>query len=515
MGMAQRAVSRAVAVALTLALAAGSATVADIATPGVADLTRDIDRILGDSRLSGGRAGVVVRSVRTGELLYQRDPDMLFTPASLVKLLTSAAALDALGPGYRFATTVLASGRQRGTVLEGDLYLKGTGDPTMLAADYDALAAQVAASGIRTVTGRLVSDDTWFDRARLGAGWLVDDEPFFFSAQISALTAAPNTDYDAGSLVVNVAPGGRRGAAARVTTTPPTDHVSIDNRAVTGRRTDVVVERPRGANRVVVTGTVAGPASKWISVDDPTGYAASLFRQALAAHGVAITGGGARGAAPKAARNVARHASMPLSELVRPFVKLSNNIHAEVLTKAMGRQAHGEGTWEAGLRVVESFAARHGVRRGSLRDGSGLSRLNAVTPRELTGFLVSIRDEPWFGAWYAALPIAGEDDRLGGGTLRRRMARTPAANNVHAKTGSMTAVSGLSGYVDSSDGEPLAFSIVLNNHLAPSVKRVEDAIAVRLSRYSRDRMARVPVDRIQPDPLPAGRECSWQKPIAC
>ena len=143
-------------------------------TSGVTDLLKDLDQILSDARLTPAQAGMVVKSAVSGEQLYGQDAGRILTPASNAKLLTSAAAIDSLGLDFRFTTSVLSTGRKAGSTLAGDLYLKGTGDPTMLAADYDALAARVADAGIKTVAGKLVADDTWFDaRAaghRLGLG---------------------------------------------------------------------------------------------------------------------------------------------------------------------------------------------------------------------------------------------------------------------------------------------------------------------------------------------------------
>ncbi|GII87355.1 D-alanyl-D-alanine carboxypeptidase DacC [Sphaerisporangium siamense] len=513
--------SMAAALAATFTQATGgaTATAADPA-PGVTDLVQDLDRLLGDPRLVVAGSGLVVRSAATGEQLYAKDAGKVLAPASNTKLLTSAAAVDTLGLDYRFTTSVLSAGRRAGATLTGDLYLKGTGDPTMLASDYDALAAKVASAGVKVVTGRLVADDTWFDASRLGTDWAQDDEPYYYAAQISALTAAPDTDYDAGSLIVSVAPGGAQGSPAKVSTTPETDHVTIENHATTGTKTDVAVTREHGTNTIVVTGTVAGAGAydEWIAVDDPTGYAASLFRKALTRHGVRVLGRTSRGAAPATATSVATRASMPLRELLVPFMKLSNNMHAEILTKAMGRKVSGAGGWSAGLAVTRAFAAANGVKALSLRDGSGLSRADGVTPGELTAYLIALRAKPWFPAWYDALPVAGVSDRLTGGTLRGRMAGTPAAGNVHAKTGSLTGVSGLSGYVTGADGEPLVFSILTNNYLSASPKDFEDAVAVRLARFSRTTPADATGALRSADPRQApdgDLECSWRKPAPC
>ncbi|WP_214409558.1 D-alanyl-D-alanine carboxypeptidase/D-alanyl-D-alanine endopeptidase [Sphaerisporangium fuscum] len=508
---------------LSLTWASGAAVApanADDPAPGVTDLVKDIDQVLNASNLTVARAGVVIKNAATGEQLYAQDPGKVFIPASNTKLLTSAAAVDTLGLDYRFTTSVLNSGRRLGSTLAGDLYLKGTGDPTMLAADYDGLAAKVAESGVKLVTGKLIADDTWFDDARLGTDWAWDDESYYYAAQISALTASPDTDYDAGSVIVSVSPGDAPGAPAKVTTTPETDYLQIENHATTGSETDVLVERVHATNKVVITGTVAGKYDEWVAVWDPTAYAASLFRKALAKHGVRVLGPTGRGAAPEAAKSVTEHQSMPLGQLLVPFLKLSNNMHAEILTKAMGRKVSGKGTWDAGLAVTRAFANKNGMKNLRLRDGSGLSRLDGFTPGELTAYLITMKSKPWFQTWYDALPIAGNADRMTGGTLRSRMAGTPAANNVHAKTGSLTSATSLSGYVTSADGEPLVFSIMTNGYLTGNPKTsVEDAIAVRLAKFSRNAPADVTAPQLRTASPQTGEdtglECSWLKPVQC
>ena len=237
-------------------------------------LVADLDRILSDPRLIGAHPGVVVRDAATGETLYDRGGADRLLPASNNKLFTSVGALEALGPDYRFTTSALTIAAQQGTALNGDLYLRGTGDPTLLASDYDALAAQVADAGIRVVTGRLIADDSWFDDVRLGVSWAWDDEPYYYSAQVSALTVAPDTDYDAGTVIVRVAPGAAAGAPGLVQVVPATDYVRIDNRTTTGSTDTISVERQHGSNTIVVSGTIplgAAPTQDWASVWEPTG----------------------------------------------------------------------------------------------------------------------------------------------------------------------------------------------------------------------------------------------------
>ncbi|MEH1097848.1 D-alanyl-D-alanine carboxypeptidase/D-alanyl-D-alanine endopeptidase [Micromonospora sp. CPCC 205561] len=514
------------ALVATAATAGAPIATAESPTPAETRLNATIDAILADGRLAGAQASVVVKDATTGETVYHRNGDRRLVPASNTKLLTSAAALELLGPGHRFSTEVRSSGTRRAGLVSGNLYLRGGGDPTMLAADYDALAAQVAAAGVRVVTGNLVADDTRYDGTRLGPDWTWDDEPYYYAAQVSALTVAPDTDYDAGTVIVSAAPGGTAGARPVVTTTPATRYLKIENRAetVAGGETSLSFEREHGGNTVVVTGQIAlgaEPASDWVSVWEPTGYAADVFRSALRRHGVRVLGRTVLGqATPEGASELGRHRSMPLAELVVPFLKLSNNGHAEVLTKEIGRVLSGSGTWSAGLAAISEYVADAGMDTGTLRqrDGSGLSRRNLIPAEEFVDLLTAVRAEPWFDTWYAALPIAGEAERFVGGTLRTRMRGTPAAGNVHAKTGSLTGVSGLSGYVTDADGRLLAFSILLNNYLAASVKTLEDQIAIALAAYTAKgtSAARVAPPAAPEAPrAPEGRECSWVKPSAC
>jgi D-alanyl-D-alanine carboxypeptidase/D-alanyl-D-alanine-endopeptidase (penicillin-binding protein 4) len=508
------------------AAAAGAPATADSPTPAQTRLTATIDAVLADSRLAGAQAGVVVVDTSTGQTLYDRNGDRRLVPASNTKLLTSTAALQLLGPGHRFTTDVASAGVRRAGLLSGDLYLRGGGDPTMLAADYDALAAQVAVAGVRVVTGNLVADDTRYDRTRLGPDWTWDDESYYYAAQVSALTVAPDTDYDAGTVIVQAAPADAAGAPPVVTMTPPNGYLRIENRAetVTDGETTLSFERSHGDNTIVVTGQIAvgqAPESDWMTVWEPTGYAADIFRSALHRHGVRVLGRTVLGqATPADAAPVARHDSMTLAELMTPFLKLSNNGHAEVLTKELGRVISGSGTWSAGLAAIGEYVGDRGVNTGTLRqrDGSGLSRRNMIPPDEFVALLAEVRAEPWFDTWYAALPVAGNPDRFVGGTLRSRMRGTAAANNVHAKTGSLTGASGLSGYVTDADGHLLVFSIVLNNYLTSSVKGLEDQIAIALASYTEKgaTTARLTVPTAPEAPrVPEGLECSWVKPVAC
>ncbi|TMU94307.1 D-alanyl-D-alanine carboxypeptidase/D-alanyl-D-alanine-endopeptidase [Streptomyces sp. DASNCL29] len=511
-------------IGLAFTLTWSSPAGADASRAGIGDA---IDTILADPLLKGGAAGVVVADADSGAVLYRHRPDDRLMPASNTKLFTSAAAMGLLGPDHRFRTDVLTDGARRGHTLRGDLYLRGTGDPTMLAGDYDRLAKGVADAGITKVSGRLIADDTRFDAQRVGRSWAADDESSYYAAQISALTLAPDTDYDAGSVIVEVTPGAAAGDRPKVTVTPPNAYVRIDNRATTGSgggSGSLALERQHGSNTITVSGALpAGAATvkEWVSVWEPTGYATSVFADALERHGVRVAGPTRLGlAAPTDAQELAAHRSMPLKELLIPFMKLSNNIHAEALTKAIGYATAGRGTWDAGLAAIADWLKKQGVDTGAVRqvDGSGLSRMDNIAAGRLTELLLSVRDESWYADWYASLPVACAPDRFVGGTLRTRMCSTPAAGNARGKTGSLTGASALSGYVTDAAGRELVYSVVLNNYLAPSVKNLEDAIVVTLAKSGEGHAEAVRPRAVRgatAASADAGLECSWVKPRRC
>lgn len=476
-------------------------------------LTQQLDALLTNPAFTGSQVELVVRDAATGELLYDRNGTNRLLPASNMKLFTSAAAMDTLGPSFRFHTDALTTAAVDGGRLRGDLYLKGYGDPTTLASDYAVIAQQVKAAGIDKVDGDIVADDTYFDANRLGDSWAWDDEPFYYNAQISALTVAPNTDYDSGTVIVQYGPGSAPGKPAKLTVIPRTSEIDLRGTVTTGPAgsdNTFSIERRHGTNDVDVSGSIPAddsPALEWVTVWEPTNYAADVFRRALRDAGVQVTGREVRGSAPASAKLVGRDTSMTLGELLTPFLKLSNNMHAETLVKTMGAVSAGSGSWSAGLGVVTNWAKTAGVATNTVRfsDGSGLSRKDNVTGDAITDVLVAARTKPWFQQWYDALPIAGNPDRFVGGTLRSRMAGTPAANNVHAKTGSLTGVTALSGYVTDGDGRPLVFSMMSNNYLS-TPRSVEDAVAVTLASYksSGSQAAAVPTRLSAP-----GSELEW------
>jgi D-alanyl-D-alanine carboxypeptidase/D-alanyl-D-alanine-endopeptidase (penicillin-binding protein 4) len=498
-------------------LIGGGASSSSQAAPGgrapaadpVQSLSTDLNTILAQPGAAGETASVQVATA-DGHVLYSHEASRRLNPASNMKLFTSATALDVLGPDFRFGTDVSTNGPTAHGVLRGNLYLRGKGDPTLLAGDFDALAAQVARSGVKVVTGQLVADDTYFDHVRLGVGWAWDDEPYYYSQQASALTVSPDTDYDDGTVIVETRPGATPGSKPRLTLVPSTGYVHLVNQATTssGTADTISVDREHGNNTIVVTGTIGTGHTtvdqEWATVWEPAGYAADVFRQALAHHGVRVVGRTGYAATPAGTRSLATHASMTLAQMYIPFLKLSNNGHAEALVKTLGAVVSHDGSWDAGLQVIADQLASYGVDPSVIQqvDGSGLSRMDLVPADQIVHLLVAAQHKPWFDTWYNALPIAGNPDRMVGGTLRNRLRGTPAAG-MHGKTGSLTGVSALSGYVTDADGQRLIFSVLQNNYVHFSAKSLEDQVAIRVAEYGTGAAARTGVPKVPTARVPA------------
>ncbi|SDI41418.1 D-alanyl-D-alanine carboxypeptidase/D-alanyl-D-alanine endopeptidase [Natribacillus halophilus] len=458
------------------------------------ELENNLRDILDDERLEHAISGVHVRSAETGEELFSHEAHTSLTPASGQKVLVGAAALDTLGSDYTFETGVYANGEQTGAALHGDLYLKGEGDPTMLAEDYEDFAREVSAQGINVVHGDVVADDTFFDDERLPPDLAFGDESCGFGAQTSALTASPDEDFDAGTVIVEVEPGDSPGDEAEVSVTPETDYVTIDDDVETTAEDsseNISIEREHGTNDIVVEGDIPvddDTERTWISVWEPTEFAQHLFHSALKEEGIQIQGDLKLGETPEEADPLVVRESMPLEELFTPYMKLSNNGHAETMTKTMARVVEDKGSWDEGLDIVEDYLSDAGLNIDAiqLRDGSGMSHLNYIPPHEMTALLEHIQGEDWYDILYESLPIAGVEDDLVGGTLSDRMEDTEAEENVHAKTGTLTSITSLSGYVTTQDGEELIFSIILNNFIGDAPEDIEDDIVVELAMFSRD-----------------------------
>ncbi|WP_243354547.1 D-alanyl-D-alanine carboxypeptidase/D-alanyl-D-alanine endopeptidase [Bacillus litorisediminis] len=446
-----------------------------------------------EPKLRGAIAGVSIRSRETGEILYEHLSDIRLRPASNLKLFTAAAALSILGEDYTFETDVLTDGDLEGEALKGNLYLRGKGDPTLLPEDLDMFAKTLREQGIRKIHGDLIGDDTWYDHIRYSVDLTWTDETFYYGAQVSALTVSPSEDYDTGTVLVTIKPG-KIGEQPTLSLYPDTDYVKIVNQTVTvaagsDAETDIEPERQHGGNTIYIKGTIPNNVSEekiWVAVWEPTDYALALFKQSLEKHGIVLEGEVKAGKTPERARVLTNHTSIPLKQLLVPFMKLSNNGHGELLVKEMGKVIYGEGSWAKGLQVLVEELKKLGVDISTLvlRDGSGISHVNLIPAHEVSQLLFSVQSQSWFPAFLESLPIGGEKERMVGGTLRERMDGPELQGRIRAKTGTIETVSSLSGYLDTKSGQPLIFSIILNNLLDSDWgKMVEDEIVKILAEW--------------------------------
>ena len=450
--------------------------------------------MLRDSRVTRARSATIVLDAATGSTLYSRNGDQSTMPASNTKVVTALAAMDTLGPTYRFKTQVIRRGALTGGVVNGRLYLKGYGDPTTRRADYESLARDVQRAGVRRVKTDLVVDAGYFDANRYNATWRTSYAASYYAAEVSGLTVAANADLDPGTVYVKYRPGSR-GNKAKVTFSPAAagNHINLVNRTTTSARgtgSTFRASRQAGSNTITVTGRVASgrsTARRLITVNRPDLYAGAVFRAELAKLGITV--GGQIRALPTPTTNrtvLATDSSMPLAKLLVPFMKLSNNGHAEALTKAMGAKETGVGSWAAGLQYTRRYLSQSGASLAGVRlsDGSGLTRANKLTPRALAMALRHAQSETWFPAFRASMPVAGNRNRMIGGTLRNRMNSTTAANNARAKTGTLTGVTALSGYVRGRGGRLYVFSM-LSEHNGNSPRPVENTFVIALANWAR------------------------------
>jgi len=403
------------------------------------DLARLIDSLTAQPQFKGGHWGVLIVNPRTADTLYSQNAGKLFMPASNMKIITSAAALTLLGPDYTYKTTFLVDGPVQDSVLDGDLIVIGRGDPTIsdnmrgvATTVMDALADSIRAHGISQITGRLVRVGNAFPDSVHGYGWEWDDLGEYYGSGVDELI------FNEGM--------------APTTPRPPPDTVRDS--------------------------AYSGPAK-----DPATGYLNAL-NDALVRKRITLDAGVLDSILPTPIKmdTLFTFVSLPMRNILPAMLKPSQNQIAEILLKTIGLERGGMGTADSARKIVGQLLEAWGVQPDEfvIRDGSGLSRHDLVTPETLVRVLDRIQQDTAFAVFYNALPIAGID-----GTLKDRMKGTPAEGNAHAKTGSISNARTLSGYVTTADGERLIFSIMASNWTGPTsaVTRVADQIVSALASY--------------------------------
>lgn len=434
--------------------------------PGVA--TR-VEAILARPFMDRVHWGVLLVDPSEGSVLYERNPDLPFVPASNMKIPVTWAALDLLGAEFRIASPFHAKALPLEGILEGDLVLRGKGDPSLgepfhpsADAGLEVLARQVREAGVRRVEGALVVDASAWDSTSVPTGWLVGNLPGRPAATGGAFAVAN------GVLALEVTGGPAPGTASRATWRPLGTDDFVENRVRTvepGGPAEVEALYLPESRKWVIEGTLPPGARRRLvrAQRDPVRQAAHGLLRALERQGVTVRDGVRlvwdRDESPTDSIEVARLESPPLMELTKAILAPSQNWMTEQLVRTLGELHGEEGSWEEGFRVI-ARQLETGVGVDSLdiyfRDGSGLAGYNLITPRALARILVHARQQPWGREYRDAMAIPGDSM----GTLTNRL--HDLQGRVFAKTGSITHVNALSGYLETSDGRELVF-VVLSN----------------------------------------------------
>lgn len=463
---------------------------ASISTGSRPALRAFIDSMTDAPAFSNAHWGIIIVDPIRAETLYARNAGKLFMPASNMKILTSATALAQLGPDYRYRTTFAARGPVANGTLDGDLLVIGRGDPSV--SDHmlgDAMiplrtiADSIAARGITRITGKVIPYGDAFPGDMFGYGWTYADFQDSYSAPIDELL------FNEGFSEAHVRGAAEAGAPAGVTLSPAKTVPAIQASVTTvpPRRpgdtlaTTAIASRKDSTTWVeMVTGRIATNDTTTIELvhhDPGLAYVAAMT-EALGARGITVDGRETNGTGR--IDTLATLSSPPLSEILKALMKPSQNQIAEMLFRTIALERYGSGRPDSAAAAVRAQIMSWGVAQNEavIRDGSGLSRYDYISPRTVVRILDAMRKSRAFQVYYDALPIAGVD-----GTIRNRMKGTPAENNVRAKTGSVALSRSLSGYVTTADQHMLIFSFLSNNWTVPTreTERVQDAIAARLA----------------------------------
>lgn len=448
-----------------------------------AALSADMASMAG--RVKSGQFGIMAVSLTRGDTLFEHNAGVPLMPASTMKMLTSAAAFEQLGPQYQFSTDVLYDGTlgPDGT-LNGNVYLRGDGDPSLsgryMAGGPEApmifLADQLVSRGVKRVTGEVIGDATAFDDQKIPEGWLTRYLQAGYAARVSGLSLNENLIW------VTVTPQGAR-------LEPATSAIQLvsDVRTVAGSSASLSFRRQLNGT-IYVSGRIGSrsmPRRYVYVVEDPAPFTTGALRAAMITKGIQVDGGIKLGRTPSAAVKIASIQSPTLDRIISAMNRESINHFAELLMRnaARGRERDKQGTVANGQALLRNFFATK-INADTLHlevsDGSGLSTLDRVTPRAMTQMLGYAHRAPW-GPWFhASLPVAGESE-----LLRRRMRGSAAQGNLHAKTGTTNDVIGLGGYVTALDGEVIAFSFIYNGRDRWTAKSMIDVMGQTLANFAR------------------------------
>jgi serine-type D-Ala-D-Ala carboxypeptidase/endopeptidase (penicillin-binding protein 4) len=445
-------------------------------------LPQRLDALVNGSLARNSTVSIKIVEVGTGRIAAQRNPSMAVIPASNMKLFTTAAAFELLPDDFKFVTTVSIRGEiDREGTLQGDLKVVGRGDPTIGGRFYDGdantvfrgWARQLLAQGIRTISGDLIFEHGYFDSQWVHPTWNPAQMVHWYQAPVAALS------LQEGTVRVRVTPTSA-GQRARVDFNPVNNYVTLQNTAVTGPGAGAFITRTLGTNNIIVRGNAPrGTTEVFIAIQNPVQYYAGVVRTTLEQEGIRVLGSIQLVANDEGEewRPVIVH-STPHEIVSFVINKKSQNQYAEQMLKTLGAELRGDGSFGGGGAVIGEWLANQlGIPpdQFAIADGSGMSRQNQASADAFITVLQHMWDSPYRNDFLASMPFSGEvDSRFG----RRRLNQAPFARRVYAKTGYISGVVGLSGYVEGLSGQVYAFSFLFNRFPGPvgGVYQLHDAI---------------------------------------
>lgn len=459
-------------------------------TLNTSELSLQIEGLI-QKLLQNTKVGLVVQELDTGKMLYQRNSNDAFTPASCTKLLTAAAGLLYLGEDYHYDTTLKIKGEDlNNNILKGNLYFHFTGDPTLTSSELKTLIKEIKSQGIQEIKGDIILDNTRFQGLDYGLGWIWNALWWYYSPPITTIMLNQN------AVPIQLEPTQTVGEkiGAKLMNEEDKKRIQLHQNVVS------VTEEEANQHCLFMVNTslnndinISGcwpqksePTTLRLALKNPNAYAKKVITEALQENGITFSGTVKEGISTKELGNlktVALHQSKPLKDLVQTILQDSNNIYTESLTKTLGFIRFQEGSFSAGVRAIQEILKdklKLDPTKMRLMDGSGLSRYNLIAPSQFATLLYGMHQDKTYGKTFKdALPAAGED-----GTLKARFQdntktdKTDKKSKILAKTGSLMGVSSLSGYINTENGKDLVFSIMIDNALQDqkSLKQFEEEL---------------------------------------
>ena len=465
-------------------------------TPEGKKLEGEINAIVRKHKPEGASVGISIISISANKPLFKLNPDKSFIVASNMKLFTTAAALHYLGPNFKYKTRVYYRGKISKGRLNGDIIIKGCGDPNISGRFYDdevtavptSWADSVKKKGIKIVTGDIIADDSIFDRDFVHGNWPKDQLSEWYCAPISGLSFNDNC------VNIEIKPNKKPGAPAYIQIEPKTSYVKIINEckttSVESKHAYSLYREPL-TNHIYVKGYVwlkKEPEEEWITVHNPPLYTATVFKEILESKDIRIMGKArvVNGSDLNTKRKLRKLASTTsyLRQSIEVTNRHSQGFYAEQILKTLGARIKKKGSFSAGLSVVKKFITKLGFseEQYQLDDGSGLSQKNKLTPNMITKLLRFMHKHKHGRIFFESLPIPGTDS-----TLEKRLKKAPYSSKIRAKTGYINGTSTLSGYIETLNEEVIVFSILVNKVKQGSIwkaKSLQDAICRLLVAYN-------------------------------